>query len=623
MHINKKIFYIPFFAIIITTLILLLTGAASSDLPEGVTPTKVTAHANYWGRDWYFEFWNVGKLGGEQYSKATLNMVFPAPEGVEQIKPIILTGYFTGGPNGDLYLTGELTPGVNAQQYHFKLDDGNLIMGDDGSIANIDNPEAFDAWYQTTTTSTESTSTSTETTSEETTAEPAPTIKLVISEGPVYTSDLDCYYIVKAEVTGDPEPTVKFSADESGGSFGALKAMITLNKDTDPEYTLSATATNSEGKDSAEITLKFIEQNEAPTINLRITGGPVWTTIKELYYIVEAKTTGYPIPEVTFAPPKERIFETIGGNKARVYLNKSETATVQAYAKNSVGKSEIKVITLKWVKPPKDWIPPEAGDNEDLKTFKIESSSGDIYILPPMADRKVNELWQGIKYILQYVPGISILSPPPLIHPDLYEDDRWWTYPKAGMSLKEGYTIKTKDSKGTILLDDGTKILLIEDSLIYISGAGIYVDEGVALIKIPKQQSTSTLINTNQAICNIKGTLFTLSVSQSETVLNVIEGNIDYISKVTGDVIEVNAAESMKATENGFEEKTKFDVAVENNYWNGVEEGLDKEISNQNKVSEFPTALFAAILIFTISLVFLLLVFIIVPLAMYKKLKSR
>jgi hypothetical protein len=245
------------------------------------------------------------------------------------------------------------------------------------------------------------------------------------------------------------------------------------------------------------------------------------------------------------------------------------------------------------------------------------------YILPSREDRKVNEYWQAVKYILQYVPVISYYSPPPLIHPNLYEDERWWTYPKAGMTLKDGYIIKTKDSRGTILLEDGTKILLIENSQINISDAGIYVTNGTALIKIPKQQGTSTLINTNQAICNIKGTLFTLKVSQSETVLNVIEGNIDYISKVTGDVIEVNAAESMKATENGFEEKTKFDVAVENNYWNSVEEGLDSQSSNQNKGSEFPTALFTAILIFIISLVFVLLVFIIVPLAMYKKLKSR
>jgi hypothetical protein len=330
--------------------------------------------------DCYFEFWNAGKLGGEQYSKATENWILTEPS--EYVSSsggsILCEGYFTGGPNGEMYLTftykNPETDATTTVPHHCKLKDGKEIIGDEGGSALIDNPEAFDAWYQTTTTSTESTSTSTETTVNE-----KITIKLVISEGPVYTSDSDCYYIVKAEVTGDPEPTVKFSADESGGSFGALKAMITLNKDTDPEYTLSATATNSEGKDSAEITLKFIEQNEAPTIELRITSGPVWTTIKELYYIIEAKTTGYPIPEVTFASPMIRKFEPIGGNKARVYLRIGETATVQAYAKNLVGKSEIRVTTLRWVKPPKDWIPPETGDNDDLKTFKIESSSGDVH----------------------------------------------------------------------------------------------------------------------------------------------------------------------------------------------------------------------------------------------------
>ena len=68
------------------------TDAASTEtdpnLIHGVVPTKVTAHGtatnNTGTWDLYFDFWNVGKLGGEQYAKATCNEVITKPaEGVK------------------------------------------------------------------------------------------------------------------------------------------------------------------------------------------------------------------------------------------------------------------------------------------------------------------------------------------------------------------------------------------------------------------------------------------------------------------------------------------------------------------------------------------------------------
>jgi len=85
----------------------------------------------------------------------------------------------------------------------------------------------------------------------------APTISLSIYEGPTYSSaDNVCYYRIKATVTGSPTPTVEFSKDDSHGAWGSKKAQVNLN-DPIGTYTLTATATNSEGSDTDSIELRW------------------------------------------------------------------------------------------------------------------------------------------------------------------------------------------------------------------------------------------------------------------------------------------------------------------------------------------------------------------------------
>jgi len=84
----------------------------------------------------------------------------------------------------------------------------------------------------------------------------APTINLKIVAGPTYSEADDvCYYRVKAVVTGDPDPTVTFSKDNSGGAWGSTTVQINL-KDGG-SYTLTATATNSEGSATDSIHLPW------------------------------------------------------------------------------------------------------------------------------------------------------------------------------------------------------------------------------------------------------------------------------------------------------------------------------------------------------------------------------
>ncbi|MBN1298476.1 MAG: hypothetical protein JW997_02195 [Actinobacteria bacterium] len=83
----------------------------------------------------------------------------------------------------------------------------------------------------------------------------AASISLAVSEGPFYSAEDDvCYWRVKAKVTGNPAPAIKWSADFSNGSYGNTVAQVNLTRDN-PSYTLTATAKNSEGSATDSILL--------------------------------------------------------------------------------------------------------------------------------------------------------------------------------------------------------------------------------------------------------------------------------------------------------------------------------------------------------------------------------
>jgi hypothetical protein len=93
-----------------------------------------------------------------------------------------------------------------------------------------------------------------------------PSIDLQIYEGPVYSAaDDTCYYRIKAVVTGNPRPEVKFSRDDSKGSLGPGTTQINLKRNSS-SYALTATATNKNGVAMDSITLNW-GCNSNPAIN--------------------------------------------------------------------------------------------------------------------------------------------------------------------------------------------------------------------------------------------------------------------------------------------------------------------------------------------------------------------
>ena len=87
--------------------------------------------------------------------------------------------------------------------------------------------------------------------------EEEPTIELEIYEGPIFLdANGVCYYRILAEVTGNPEPIIEFSKDDSNGAWGLKKVQVNLYS-PEETYTLTATATNSVGSVSGSIVIEW------------------------------------------------------------------------------------------------------------------------------------------------------------------------------------------------------------------------------------------------------------------------------------------------------------------------------------------------------------------------------
>ncbi len=87
-----------------------------------------------------------------------------------------------------------------------------------------------------------------------------PTIYLEVVMGPAYAPENDvCFYRVKAVATGDPQPTIEWSKDDSFGAWGNDIAQVNLERGQ--SYTLTAKAVNSEGTAQDSITLLWECEN--------------------------------------------------------------------------------------------------------------------------------------------------------------------------------------------------------------------------------------------------------------------------------------------------------------------------------------------------------------------------
>ena len=142
-----------------------------------------------------------------------------------------------------------------------------------------------------------------------------PTISLEIYEGP-FPADSLCVYRVKANVTGSPGPSITWSKDDSGGSWGTKKAQVNLSNPGD-SYTLTATATNSEGSATGSIDISW--GGEEPEPEPEPETGP---EVHETFIVATPDISGYIVEGGSIWPGSEvRMGDTSEDKYQKGYLS--------------------------------------------------------------------------------------------------------------------------------------------------------------------------------------------------------------------------------------------------------------------------------------------------------------
>lgn len=102
-------------------------------------------------------------------------------------------------------------------------------------------------------------------------------------------------------------------------------------------------------------------------------------------------------------------------------------------------------------------------------------------------------------------------------------------------------------------------------------------------------------VEMSQAVAGIKGTVLITEETGSKSTLKVIEGHVNYTSKVTGKSEMVGPGEMITATKKGLGKKKEFNIDTEKATW-ANNEAMIKDTSqkanyNSNNTSENTTGI--------------------------------
>ncbi|MEF2176042.1 MAG: FecR family protein [Candidatus Absconditabacteria bacterium] len=165
-------------------------------------------------------------------------------------------------------------------------------------------------------------------------------------------------------------------------------------------------------------------------------------------------------------------------------------------------------------------------------------------------------------------------------------DDRLgWEMVEPGMVIYQGDVIHTVSRDGECLLSlpDLTTFQMKPTSVLVID---LYSEKesklkllaGKVIANVKKMIKDGSMnVEMSQAVAGIKGTIFVLKEDQNSSSIEVIEGTVEFKSKVDNQAIMVSAGEILTATSSGLGEKTNIDS-------DKAEESIKQENSQDKNV---------------------------------------
>lgn len=179
----------------------------------------------------------------------------------------------------------------------------------------------------------------------------------------------------------------------------------------------------------------------------------------------------------------------------------------------------------------------------------------------------------------------------------IFEDEEGWNYAKLDMQLPYGAKVR---------LGDKSRIILsMPDMTTYEMRTPEYSDDPPVEIILPRKNKGDNVlklmagqlwsnvkkmvkdgsmdIEMGQAVAGIKGTIFVLKETSTESRISVLEGEVEFRSKVNNDVVVVFAGEKIAASSFGLQAKEKFDHLAEIKKWDLKYSQIEKDFLENSK----------------------------------------
>jgi hypothetical protein len=154
------------------------------------------------------------------------------------------------------------------------------------------------------------------------------------------------------------------------------------------------------------------------------------------------------------------------------------------------------------------------------------------------------------------------------------DDPDGWKLCKLGTKLPDGAHVRTlEDSSAVLGFSDMSTFILKPETEIVITAppdapGKIRLMTGRIWSNVQKILRDGTVeVDMNQAVCGIKGTTFYASELDGVSEVRVEEGVVAFRSKITGETMDIRAAESGSVAADGQIQKNNFDPDNEAQLW--------------------------------------------------------
>ena len=166
---------------------------------------------------------------------------------------------------------------------------------------------------------------------------------------------------------------------------------------------------------------------------------------------------------------------------------------------------------------------------------------------------------------------------------DVPPSQRNWVVATPKMPLGKNYSVRTGDGAEVLLrystgavsrTRSGSSFTITErtDAKTSMTSVWTRMYQGISNFYYPKNKEGADKfgVETDRAVTSIKGTNFVLEVSNTQTLLKVIEGVVEFASKQTGKSATVEAGQTMAAADSGLGQKTAFNADAEKANWGAM-----------------------------------------------------